>query len=90
MFKHGQTVKTRKKVQIDDPLVEKMFINGRRNTDDSILDSPIHLNFNKLWLVKHSNSRLVRGISVGYYGVYHESELEIVDTPPPIEEEEDF
>lgn len=89
-FKHGVTVKTTKKVTIDDPLVEDIFIRNRRNTTDSTIDSPIHYNFNRLWLVKHSNSRLIRGISVGYYGVYHESELEIVDTPPPVEEEEDF
>lgn len=89
-FKRGQTVKTTKLLTIDDPVVDPIFLKRRRNTTDSVIDSPIHLRHNKLWLVKHSNSGLVRGISVGFYAVYHESELEIVDTPPPIEEEEDF
>ena len=90
-FKHGAVVKTTKKVTIDDPLVEGIFIRGRKKTTDSIIDSPIHFKYNKLWLVKHSNSRLVRGISVGFYGVYHESELELVDmsTPPLIDEDDD-
>ena len=44
-FKHGAVVKTTKKVTIDDPLVEGIFIRGRKNTTDSIIDSPIHFKY---------------------------------------------
>lgn len=89
-FKRGQTVKTTKLLKIDDPIVDPIFLKGRRNTTDSIIDSPIHLKYNKLWLVKHSNSKLVRGISVGFYAVYHESELEPVESPQALEVDKNY
>lgn len=89
-FKRGQTVKTTKLLTIDDPVVDPIFLKRRRNTTDSVIDSPIHLRHNKLWLVKHSNSGLVRGISVGFYAVYHESELEAVDSPQTPEVETNY
>ena len=85
-LKTGLTVKTTKKVTIDDYLVDDLLVRNRRNTEDSVIDSPIHLNYNKLWLVKHSKSKLIDGISVGFYAVYHESEMEIVDVPAPTKE----
>lgn len=88
-FKTGQVVKTTKKIKMTDPTVEPLFIKNRRNTEDSIIDSPVHYNYNKLWMVKHSNSCLVHGISIGYYAVYHEDELEIVDTPQVEEKDDD-
>lgn len=87
-LKSGLTVKTTKK-NIPMPAVEDIFIRNRRNTADSTIDSAVYHNFNKFWLVKHSSSKLVRGISIGYYGVYHEDELEVVELPPVIEEEEE-
>lgn len=89
-IKTGLIVKTRKKYHINDPHVAGTFIRNRCNTEDSIIDSPVYLKLNKLWLVKHNKSKLVRGISIGYYGVYHEDEIEIVDLPPLVEEEEIF
>lgn len=86
----GVTVKTTKKVTIDDYLVDPMFIRNRRNTVDSTIDSPIHLKFNKLWFVKHSKSKMIDGISNGYYAVYHESELEIVENPIIIEDNDEL
>lgn len=88
-LKTGAIVKTTKKVTIDDYLVDNLLVRNRRNTIDSIIDSPIHLNFNRLWLVKHSKSKLVKGISVGFYAVYHESELEITEISAPTEDDID-
>jgi hypothetical protein len=45
------------------------------------VDSPIYMSFNHYWLVKHITSELVRGVSIGRYGIYHEDELEIVAAP---------
>jgi hypothetical protein len=46
-----------------------------------IVDSPIYTINNKHWLVKHETSGMVRGISIGHYGIYHEDELNIIAEP---------
>lgn len=79
-FKTGRTVSTTRKHTITDPQLPAIFVKSRKDTTDSILDSPIYMSLNRLWLVKHSRSKLYRGISIGYYGIYHEDELELIET----------
>lgn len=88
-IKKGVTVKTNPKGRINDYMVDDLFNRNRKKTIDSVVDSPLYTINNKLWLVKHSNSGLYKGISVGYYAVYHESEMEVVDPPTSVEKEDD-
>lgn len=76
-IKKQRYVKTTTKYNLTDAFLEPLLVSSRKCTE-GIIDSPIFLNLNKYWLVKHNKSCLVRGISIGYYAVYREDELEVI------------
>jgi hypothetical protein len=59
-----------------------VFIRSRKKNKIGIVDSPVYDNYNHYWLVKHDTSCLVRGVSIGRYGIYHDNELETWEIAP--------
>lgn len=85
----GLYVQTSTFVDLTDKTLPEVFVRSRKNGAQGIVDSPVYTTLNKLWLVHHDTSSLVRGISVGRYGIYHENELTIVELPPDESHPED-
>ena len=78
----GSTVIVKKLLLFTDKSQDEILVNSRKLHKVGIVDSPIYLTLNHFWLVRHDTSTIRNGISVGYYGVYHEDELETIDAPP--------
>ncbi len=90
MIKQGLTVKVSNlnPKNVANKILPDLFVSNRRKRMEGIVDSAIFDTFNQHWLVRHNTSGVINGISVGRYGIYHETELEIVEieyieSPPP-------
>ena len=81
MIERFATVKVKALLPVTDESFPDCFVMTRRLHMQGTVDSPMYSSFNHYWLVKHITSEVVRGVSIGRYGIYHEDELEIVATP---------
>lgn len=81
MIRRNSTVRVKKLTELTDSNIPEVFIRNRKRNKIGLVDSPIYLTLNSLWLVKHDTSGVLNGISVGKYGVYHEDELETIALP---------
>jgi hypothetical protein len=90
MLERNTTVKVIKLTELNDKSLPDLFLNNRRLNMQGTIDSPIYLNFNNLWFVKHQTSGLKNGISISRYGIYREEELEIISTARIVDDEIDL